>query len=193
MQAEACGDLAAEAQGGGLSTPELIPQDPFDRIASEGQLHQLGEHLEAGQGFLQHAFRCHEEVAALLVFLVETADGRPQRRLRDLVARQGTVGSSGHHFRFHHLRLFAGFQRLHRLRWEGDQTHRHAMHVEGKRGDRVSNGELVSRRSDAGIVGLAGQEQPLTCVETVLNSGLIRGRQHLGLRKHLAQPTAEWA
>ena len=55
MQAHQGGDVAAELQVGGLATAQGIAQDLVDRITPEGQLQFGGQHLEAGQGFLQGA------------------------------------------------------------------------------------------------------------------------------------------
>ena len=55
MQAHQGGDVATELQVGGLAAAQGIAQDFVNRIAPEGQLQFGGQHLEAGQGFLQGA------------------------------------------------------------------------------------------------------------------------------------------
>ena len=60
MQPEARRQLTTRSEGDRLIPTDQFPQNLFDRIAAERQLHQLRQHLEAGQGFLQGSFRWNQ-------------------------------------------------------------------------------------------------------------------------------------
>ena len=56
MQPQPRRDLTTEAEIGRLAAANGFAQDLVDGIPADWQLHQLRQHLEAGQRFLKHAF-----------------------------------------------------------------------------------------------------------------------------------------
>ena len=53
MESKARRQLTTELEVGGEPTTEIVLQDLLDRIPPERQLHQLRQHLETSQGFLE--------------------------------------------------------------------------------------------------------------------------------------------
>ena len=60
QQAEHGGNLATELQIGFLAAAQLFLQHLVDGVAAIGQIHQLAQHLEAGQRLFGHAPRSHK-------------------------------------------------------------------------------------------------------------------------------------
>ena len=60
VQTETCGQLAADLHVGLLISPQYIAQDFFNRVAAKGEVQQFGQHLKAGQRFLQWSFSAND-------------------------------------------------------------------------------------------------------------------------------------
>ena len=77
MQAKTGRQLTAQLKVGGQSAADVVLQNFLDGVAPERQLHQLSQHLEAGQGFLKRAISADQSQAVHhIAFGTEAADGR---------------------------------------------------------------------------------------------------------------------
>ena len=77
MQAKAGGQLATELKIGRQPTADVVLKHLLDRITPEGQLHQLRQHLETSQNFLNRTLGLDQAQAVDHIALrAEAAHGR---------------------------------------------------------------------------------------------------------------------
>ena len=78
MQPEACTELPQKLQVWCLPASQTVANHLFDAVATERQLQQFAEHLEAGQNFFQRSFAFDQFKASGWILLTKV-EGTAQR------------------------------------------------------------------------------------------------------------------
>ena len=160
MQTQTRRQLSAKLKVGGEAAAQVVLQNLLDRIPAERQLHQLRQHLETSQGFLEWTIGPDQAQAVdNVAFRTEAAHGG-----QDFCILNRCSGDEGASALVLHLTGFLGSTRA----WKGHQPQRERF--TGRQVDGGSN-----RLADGQTAPRTGDIQLLPSRQSSIHRSLIRG------------------